>query len=291
MAHPGEIAVQTRAGFSDAARRMAVAVRREMPVAARDFIATLPLVIAAFRDDHAGMHVIAIEGKSGFARALSTREIAIDLGAKHTMRFRTCMLPNQPLGLLFLDGATRRRMRANGHATIAGDHLIVQVDEVYGNCPSYIQPRRWIERDAQQRINASPPTVARALSTAALHAITHTDTFFVGTCHAEAGADVSHRGGPPGFVNAIDERTLVWPDYGGNRFYQTLGNLHADPSCGLLFIDYARGDTWQLSGRANIVWDGYDRARYPDAERLVRFELDTMTESPAALTLCAIDSV
>ena len=83
----------------------------------------------------------------------------------------------------------------------------------------------------------------------------------------------------------------MWPDYGGNRFYQTLGNLHADPSCGLLFIDYARGDTWQLSGRANIVWDGYDRARYPDAERLVRFELDTMTESPAALTLCAIDSV
>src|SRR5258706_1878603 len=148
------------------------------------------------------------------------------------------MRPIQPLGLLFLDGATRRRMRANGHATIAGDHLIVQVDEVYGNCPSYIQPRRWIERDAQQRIDASPPTVARALSTAALHAITHTDTFFVGTCHPEAGADVSHRGEPPGFVNAIDERTLVLPDYGGNRFYQKLCILHADPTVGPPFIHY-----------------------------------------------------
>ena len=127
MAHPGEIAVQTRAGFRDAARHMAVAVRSEMPTAARHFIATLPLVIAAFRDDHAGMQVVAIEGKSGFARALSAREIAIALDAERTMRFRACMRLNQPLGLLFLDSATRRRMRANGHATIAGDDLIVQV--------------------------------------------------------------------------------------------------------------------------------------------------------------------
>jgi hypothetical protein len=84
------------------------------------------------------------------------------------------------------------------------------------------------------------------------------DTLFVasrsrdGVCE-NGGLDVSHRGGVPGFVDMRDD-TLVMPDFRGNRFFNTLGNLLGDPRCGLLFIDFATGDLLQLQGTATIDW-------------------------------------
>ena len=64
---------------------------------------------------------------------------------------------------------------------------------------------------------------------------------------------MSHRGGKPGFVGVTGD-TLAIPDFRGNRFYNTLGNLLGDPRAGLLFIDFASGDILQLQGRATIDW-------------------------------------
>jgi hypothetical protein len=69
------------------------------------------------------------------------------------------------------------------------------------------------------------------------------------------GVDVSPRGDPAGFVRILDERTLLMPDRPGNRLADTLTNLLADPSIGLLFLIPGVGDTFRVNGRASITDD------------------------------------
>jgi predicted pyridoxine 5'-phosphate oxidase superfamily flavin-nucleotide-binding protein len=92
--------------------------------------------------------------------------------------------------------------------------------------------------------------------------ITGADTFFVASAAAAegsgagSGVDVSHRGGRPGFVGIESDGALVVPDFRGNRYFNTLGNLLVHPQAGLLFPDFASGDLLQLEGATEILFDG-----------------------------------
>ena len=135
------------------------------------------------------------------------------------------------------------------------------------------------------------PTQARASSRSdslgedLQHWIGRADTFFVASAHPEGGADASHRGGFPGFVRVVDGRTLTWPDYDGNRMFNTLGNLVENPRAGLLFLDFENGRTLQLSGTASASWDPERAAEYPGAQRLVDLALEeaVVTDNATAL--------
>jgi hypothetical protein len=102
--------------------------------------------------------------------------------------------------------------------------------------------------------------------------IQRADTFFVasrsradiGPC---GGADISHRGGQPGFVR-IESDTLLVPDFRGNRYFNTLGNLKGEPRASLLFLDFETGDLLQLQGLASIDWSASAATRAPGAERI-----------------------
>jgi hypothetical protein len=116
------------------------------------------------------------------------------------------------------------------------------------------------------------------------------DTFFIATHAAgdapNAGADVSHRGGRPGFVRVSnDGRALTWPDLPGNAYFNTLGNLALEPRAGLVFPDFASGDLLHITGRAQIVWDGPQLAASAGAEPLVRLNVDETIDRPRALPL------
>ena len=82
---------------------------------------------------------------------------------------------------------------------------------------------------------------------------------------------MSHRGGPAGFVQVEDPSTLLIPDYSGNNMFMTLGNLAVYPRAGLLFIDFETGDLLQITGRAEILWDG---AGLLGAERAWRLRVE-----------------
>src|SRR5262249_33115503 len=153
--------------------------------------------------------------------------------------------------LLAIDLATRRRYRMNGRGTLDDDGLLVEVEQVYANCPQYIHPRRLEPGQAP-----SPPG-ARSVLGAALAArqqswIAAADTFFIASTHPTRGADASHRGGGPGFVHVLDPARLSFPDYPGNNMFNTLGNLAVEPRAGLVFPDFETGNTLQLSGRATV---------------------------------------
>jgi hypothetical protein len=67
---------------------------------------------------------------------------------------------------------------------------------------------------------------------------------------------------------------LTAPDFSGNSLFNTFGNLVLEPRAGLLFVDFATGDALQLTGAADIVWDGPELAAFVGAQRLLRFVVD-----------------
>jgi uncharacterized protein len=79
------------------------------------------------------------------------------------------------------------------------------------------------------------------------------DSFYLATANAAGQPYIQHRGGPPGFVHVLDEHTLAFADYGGNRQFITLGNLAENDQAFLFFMDYARRQRIKVWGRARVV--------------------------------------
>ena len=96
------------------------------------------------------------------------------------------------------------------------------------------------------------------------------DMFFIATAGEDGWPEASYKGGDPGFVRVIDERTIAFPVYNGNGMFLTAGNLAANPRIGLLFIDWATGTRLRLSGHASIQFDDPLLAGYPGAQFVVR---------------------
>jgi len=166
-----------------------------------------------------------------------------------------------------IDPTTRQRMRFNGRGLVSPDGLFLRTQQVYGNCPKYIQKRR-LRADAK----APEPgrvAVSRQLSDGQRAWIEETDTLFIASFHPEGGADASHRGGQPGFVKTTGPSELDFPDYPGNTMFNTLGNLSAYPQAGLLLVNFESGDALQLTGRARI-----------DQDFTVRYKVDEVRETP-----------
>jgi NAD(P)H-flavin reductase len=95
------------------------------------------------------------------------------------------------------------------------------------------------------------------LPKAAVDLIAKSDLFFISSSNHESDMDTNHRGGPQGFVRILsnDENglTLVYPEYSGNRLYQTLGNLRTTPQAGLVFPDFDTGDVLYITGTTEIL--------------------------------------
>jgi predicted pyridoxine 5'-phosphate oxidase superfamily flavin-nucleotide-binding protein len=256
--HGGERAVQRRAGGEEIAARLLRGVQDELPYAAREFLADQPMLIVASTDGD-DVRADLQHGPPGFISAPD----------EHTVHVVGRTIEG-PVGLLALEPATRRRMRVNGEATPTATGFAVSTDEVYSNCPKYIQRREIVGLSDEA---SGRPREATRLSESDRALIAGADTFFVATA-AHGSADASHRGGSPGFVS-VDADGLSFPDYPGNNMYGTLGNLLANPRIGLLFLDWETGDTLQLTGAAEIDL----------ASRAVRVTIERAIRTPNALPL------
>ncbi|QYC41662.1 Pyridoxamine 5'-phosphate oxidase [Nonomuraea coxensis DSM 45129] len=270
MFHRGEHAVQRRAGLTVDGWGSA-GVGTTIPQVAADFLAGQRLVVIAAADATGAAWAGALTGPPGFITVPDDRTIIADRLPGAGDPLAGLFATEQPLGMLAIEPATRKRMRVNGHAHDDDGRLMIHTEQVYSNCPKYIQTRAYVDD--------SPSTNRTAIVTGALTAdhqrwIAAADTFFVATYVAGLGADASHRGGNPGFVTVSGDRRLTWPDYVGNAMYMTLGNLELEPRCGLLFLDWENGDTLHLTGRARADWDPDRAAAVPGAQRLIDFDVE-----------------
>jgi uncharacterized protein len=98
------------------------------------------------------------------------------------------------------------------------------------------------------------------------------EMFFLATADAEGRPQCSYKGGDPGFVRVLDERTLAFPSYDGNGMFLSLGNLRVNPHVGLLFIDFGarRPSRLRVNGVASIDERDPLLAAYPKAQLVVR---------------------
>lgn len=96
------------------------------------------------------------------------------------------------------------------------------------------------------------------------------DMFFLATADEHGAPQCSYKGGDPGFVRVLDERTVAFPCYDGNGMFLSMGNLLANPRVGLLFVDFERPSRLRLNGVASI--DAADPlvAEYERAQFVVR---------------------
>jgi predicted pyridoxine 5'-phosphate oxidase superfamily flavin-nucleotide-binding protein len=96
------------------------------------------------------------------------------------------------------------------------------------------------------------------------------DMFFLATADADGKPQSSYKGGDPGFVRVLDERTIAFPSYDGNGMYLSVGNALVNPHVGLLFIDFEGRKRLRLNGVASVADDDPLLADYPEAQMIVR---------------------
>ena len=275
--HAGERALQERAGVAARMADVGARVLRDsMPEQHREFFTLLPYLVAATLDAEGQPTVSLLTGAPGFANSPDPRTLRIEVPPGE-------LAPGDPIALLGLQAHTGRRNRMNGRVARVGPHRFdVAVGQSFGNCPKYIHPR-----EALHVAGPLAPVRTERLDTldaAAVRLLAAADTFFIATAHPLArrsddpphGLDVSHRGGPAGFVQVRGDALLV-PDYVGNSFFNTFGNLQLEPRCGLLFIDYATGERLVLSARAEVEWEG--------SQRMLRLEVSGVQRVQGGLAL------
>lgn len=259
--HAGELRAQELAGGGPAG----APIRSQMPDQHRQFFPLLPFVCVAVADAEGWPIATLLHGEPGFASSPAPGQLRIAALPDPGDPARSHLYPGADIGILGIDLGTRRRNRENGVVTPAdAEGLLVDVHQSFGNCPKYIQVRQL----ARVRREPGPVEAFGAeLPPDAVRLVAACQTMFVASASGKAapaqarGLDISHRGGEIGFLR-LGGNVLTVPDYPGNRYFNTLGNLLLEPRAALVMVDFANGDILQLQGRADIAWEG---ATLPDA--------------------------
>jgi predicted pyridoxine 5'-phosphate oxidase superfamily flavin-nucleotide-binding protein len=269
--HAGELRAQQLAGGGPAG----APIRSRMPDQHREFFPLLPFVCVAVADDSGWPLATLLHGAPGFASSPAPGQLRIAALPDQDDPAGTRLRQGADIGILGIDLGTRRRNRENGVIAQADSQgLLVEVHQSFGNCPKYIHVRRLVP---VQRARGGVEIFGAELPPDAVRLVAACETMFVASASGAAapaqarGLDISHRGGAAGFLR-LDGHVLTVPDYPGNRYFNTLGNLLLEPRAALVMVDFANGDILQLQGRAEVAWEN---AGLPDvrAERAWRFHI------------------
>ncbi|MFJ7588171.1 pyridoxamine 5'-phosphate oxidase family protein [Streptomyces sp. NPDC097617] len=259
--HEGPLTVQDRVGVRDLAEHVGRSIGTGVGDVAAAFLGLQPHLVVGAADGAGRVWASLLTGPPGFVRATGPDRIVVADGPPEGDPLAGALATaGTRIGSIALDPRTRRRMRLNGTLAVTRRGFAVETEQVFANCPKYIQRRQPLELVRQ---GAGVVRRGDALTPGQQRAVRGADTFFVATTAEADGVDASHRGGLPGFVEVLSPVELAWPDYAGNAMFLTLGNLTADPRAGLLFPDWGTGAVLQLSGRARTDFgaDGSRRTR------------------------------
>ncbi len=279
--HRGEQQAQQRLGVREKIERVGQRVISDHLLDQhRNFYQQLPFVFVGHADKQGWPWASILLNQPGFMTSDSDKVLTINSAPIIGDPLADSLQQDTRLGLLGIELETRRRNRLSGHIIESKDQQIqLAVDQSFGNCPKYIQTREfeWLDPTAQAAIEVEE--ISR-FDSQLQRLIEQSDTFFVASAisnnsgDASEGADVSHRGGRPGFIRVDSDTTLTIPDYSGNKHFNTLGNFIENPRAGLLFLDFEKGDLITLTGTVEVLWDSAEAELFAGAERLWQFHID-----------------
>lgn len=287
--HEGERLLQEKVGVVERMAEVGQRVVRDyMPDQHRDFYAQLPFIVLGSVDSGDDAWATFVEGRLGFISSPSPTVLDIAAPTDVTDPASGCIADGKPVGLLGIEMHTRRRNRMNGFVSAMEDGFRVNVDQSFGNCPRYIQLRDFaFTREPGQAFSGTMENLPE-FDSPARAMIRGADAFFVASYvdrEDRRQVDVSHRGGNAGFVRIGDEGTLTIPDFNGNLFFATLGNILLNGKAGLLFVDFTTGDMLQMTGDAEVILDSPEIAAFQGAERLWTFKPRRIVRRANALAL------
>lgn len=272
--HEGERAAQRWAGVPPSNGSF---IRPFMPEQHRELFEKLPFVLVGSIDESHQPSASLVAGAPGFIRTdPDTLEIHTSIPPRDASNAN--LRRGTRLGILGLEPHTRRRNRVNGYVLdVQSDSFTLLVEQSYGNCPKYITQRELVYAPTQ----LGAATQLLRLTTRERELMTSADTFFIASAHPRAltsdepshGVDVSHRGGPPGFVHFTGEDTFAIVDYPGNNLFNTFGNIMENPKVGLLFWDLPTQSVLAITAEAQLT-----QRPQPDTgrgERLLSFRLNS----------------
>ncbi len=251
MFHSGELAIQHTVGVREVAAANSKLIWPSIPDRVTPFVTAQSYCVVGGTSAGGDIWAEFVVGTAGFATVgRDGTMLTLPLGPGGMLERQIDLRPGRHMGALFIDLATRKRLRVNGRiAATSGQELNLSVDQAYPNCPKYIQARRLMATDA--------PTMPHRVETGttlpayAWDWISGADMFFVASTAADGSADVSHRGGNPGFIRTQGQ-TLLIPDYHGNSMFSTLGNFLLHPGAGLVFVDFETNRMLQLTGDVEL---------------------------------------
>lgn len=253
--HKGELTVQRLAGEELKASNTGRVISNVIVKGAINFIENQVTAIISSKDEEGAVWISMLVGKPFFIKVDHPSHVSIDkesiVSSLKDPLFANIKY-NQSVGGLFIELSSRRRFRINGVLSMDDASIKIKVKEAYPNCPKYIQSR--IATSLAQPIDKNRVIQGEELDTVNNHWISNSDTFFVGSA-AHNNMDASHRGGEKGFIEILPNGVLKIPDYQGNSMYNTLGNFVENPNAGLLFVDFEKGKTLQLTGTVELLFD------------------------------------
>jgi predicted pyridoxine 5'-phosphate oxidase superfamily flavin-nucleotide-binding protein len=276
--HAGEREAQRRAGVAEKLAAHGPRVLRPfMTEQHRQFFGQLPFLVVGSVDDQGRPSASLLGGYPGFAPSPDPATLLVSALPCAGDPLAQALKPGAALGILGIELPTRRRNRVNGRvAQVTADGFSLAVDQSFGNCPQYIHARDHLRWAGDGPASPCAVEALAKLDDEAREFIARADTLFLASAAAPAAdgrfsaVDVSHRGGLPGFLKLADDGTVELPDYRGNFYFNSIGNLMTHPFIGLLIVDFDSRDLLQLAGNAEVIWDGEALARHPGAQRLIR---------------------
>ncbi|MCX2480629.1 pyridoxamine 5'-phosphate oxidase family protein [Pedobacter sp. MC2016-15] len=255
--HDGELEIQKRVGEAEIADQNKKLVTPFIVKGAINFVEKQPMAVVGSRNQEGELWASILIGNFGFVKVADPALVVFDrekLVSNPDDIFYGNISTDNQIGSLFIELDSRKRLRVNGSVTMEGSKIELSVDQSYPNCPKYIQ-RRVISMPEYFEKTQSGTSEGVGLTEVMISWIRDTDTFFVASAGEDGHLDVSHRGGNPGFLQVDEDGVLKIPDYPGASFFNTFGNVLQNPKVGLLFIDFEKRETLQLTGTASLLFD------------------------------------
>ncbi|KAG1724032.1 hypothetical protein EDB19DRAFT_1644909 [Suillus lakei] len=303
--HKGERAIQQKLGFHGAVSQSWTQIEGEMPEQHQKFYSTCLPFIPVTTLDSMGRPWSSIlagpDGEIGWASSETYDQLSMRAEVwdgdplKANADYHADTTDGSPRKMLIagigVEFSTRRRNKFAGSIKAIekqGGLLVIctTVNEAIGNCPKYITIRNLVPfpytkpRVTHQEINL--PQTGR-LPSHLIAFILASDTVFLGSSYSASEEDaprfpshlgMNHRGGRPGFVRVRDDgRTLVLPDYSGNRMMSSLGNIEATALASLTFPSFTNGSLLYVTGIAHNLVGTPAQAIMPSQNALTTIEI------------------
>ncbi|KAJ3336650.1 hypothetical protein HDU91_001717, partial [Kappamyces sp. JEL0680] len=263
--HAGELYVQQKRNVpAQVATLLPQIIQSSMPRQHSDFFASLDYLAVGARSREGRLWATILSSVSIVVRDSYTLDVTCVCPSDDPFLEAVTSLPAESyFAGVGVDFSNRRRNKLAGviESVQFQDgrlELRLRTNENLGNCPKYITVRtlKPLQRTPAKAVQLD------ALDADALAILRQASTVFLVTQHldaAEPDLGFNHRGGNPGFVRHYQDRNgishLVLPDYSGNRFYQSLGNIESDKQAGMVIPDFTTGDLLYVTGTAANLYD------------------------------------